>query len=509
MEVNLNLINRFIVPHQPFITEEEAFRNEKSRVNKRLFAGEQTDVYLEDYLHRIELGGSKLQNANGFISFQSDTAKSFFKAILQGYNLTSPVVETYAGLLFGQGFCITSKDTKAQEWLNGKREGKESFEKYLCKKLYASAIEAGLTGNGVLEVYAEVEDNKPVAKVAVIPSERWYPITSNRDNSEIIANAIVHSYKIKDSLYVNRVVIYAKGYNLYFAVETENGKTKGLVDWEGYKSKIGELPEEIKEIAEYEKIYIEETGLNYSTCQVYSSKTGRVDSPFGRSIISESFKSQERELCIRKTQNGRVLDKNSDPPMTIPESLVEQSKEGDPYVNISGKTIVINKEYDAEPKYVEWSGNLAESREDIKDTIDAIMKETRLAGELLGSSAGTGIVTGEALFRKMTATLSELGTKKMLVELAVENVIKACWQIENPDAEMIDFVVKFADGLPTSEAEKIDNILKKNGNEPIISMADAIKEAYPGISDEEVDDTIAKIQEQRGLGNSLTNSEVI
>ena len=43
------------------------------------------------------------------------------------------------------------------------------------------------------------------------------------------------------------------------------------------------------------------------------------------------------------------------------------------------------------------------------------MKETRLAGELLGSSTGSGILTGEALFRKMTATLAELGTKKMLV----------------------------------------------------------------------------------------------
>ena len=39
--------------------------------------------------------------------------------------------------------------------------------------------------------------------------------------------------------------------------------------------------------------------------------------------------------------------------------------------------------------------------------------------------AGSGILTGEALFRKMTATLAELGTKKMLVELAVENIVKA------------------------------------------------------------------------------------
>ena len=109
----------------------------------------------------------------------------------------------------------------------------------------------------------------------------------------------------------------------------------------------------------------------------------------------------------------------------------------------------------------------------------------------------------------MTATLAELGTKKMLVELAVENIIKVCWKIENPDAEMIDCTVKFADGLPTSESEKIDNVLKKNGNEPVISVADAMKELYPGISEEEIQNTLKQIQEQRGLGNTLTNSEAL
>ena len=508
--MDINLINRFIVPQQDLITAEEAERNSNARINKKLFKGEQTDVYLNDYLHRIELGGSKLQGENGFISFQSNTAKDFFKAILQGVNMTSTVVETYAGLLFGQGFSITSKDAKQQEWLNGKREGKESFEKYLCKKLYASAIEAGLTGNGVLEVYSEVdENNKPSAKIAVIPSDRWYPITSAKDPGEIIANAIVHSYQLKDDKYINRIVIYCNKYNLYLAVETENGKIKGLTDWTRHTDKLGKLPDEVEVSTENEFVYVQKTNINISLCQVYSSKIGRVDSPFGRPIISSSFRSQERELCVRKTQNGRVLDKNSDPLLIVPESAVEKDATGKPYVNLSGKTIEINKEYDVEPKYVEWNGSLNESREDIKDTIDAIMKETRLAGELLGSSAGSGILTGEALFRKMTATLAELGTKKMLVELAVENLIKVCWKIENPDAEMIDCTVKFADGLPTSEAEKIDNILKKNGNEPIISMIDAIKEAYPGISDDEARITLEEIQKQRGLGNSLTNSEVI
>ena len=60
----------------------------------------------------------------------------------------------------------------------------------------------------------------------------------------------------------------------------------------------------------------------------------------------EAKTTQERELCVRKTQNGRVLDKNSDPPMITPESAVEMDSTGKPYVNLSGKTIVVNKGYD-------------------------------------------------------------------------------------------------------------------------------------------------------------------
>ena len=295
--------------------------------------------------------------------------------------MTSPVVETYAGLLFGQGFSITSKDAKQQEWLNGKREGKESFEKYLCKKLYASAIEAGLTGNGVLEVYSEVdENNKPYAKIAVIPSDRWYPITSAKDPSEIVANAIIQGYKLKDDNYINRIVIYCNGYNLYLAVETENGKIKGLTDWTRYTDKLGNLPDEVKMSLENEYVYVEETGINISLCQVYASKIGRVDSPFGKPIISSSFRTQERELCVRKTQNGRVLDKNSDPLLIVPESAVERDTTGKPYVNLSGKTIDANIEL-ASQKVAEIKSNIAlnhmhteESRQKIQNLKVDIVK---------------------------------------------------------------------------------------------------------------------------------------
>ena len=196
MDINIKLINRFIVPDKELITAEEAERNCNIKTNKLLFAGKQTDVFLSDYLNRIELGGSKLQGQDGYIPFQSDTAKNFFRSVLQGVNNTKPIVKTYAGLLFGQGFSVTSNVPEQQEWLNGKKDGQESFEKYLCKKLYSSAIEAGLTGNGVIEIYEEIEaDGNKKAKIAVIPADRWYPIVSEKDESEIVANAIIHCCK--------------------------------------------------------------------------------------------------------------------------------------------------------------------------------------------------------------------------------------------------------------------------------------------------------------------------
>ena len=68
-------------------------------------------------------------------------------------------------------------------------------------------------------MYSEVdENNKPSAKIAVITSDRWYPITSAKDPSEIIANAIVHSYQLKDDNYINRIVIYCNPTNILLAV---------------------------------------------------------------------------------------------------------------------------------------------------------------------------------------------------------------------------------------------------------------------------------------------------
>jgi hypothetical protein len=62
---------------------------------------------------------------------------------------------------------------------------------------------------------------------------------------------------------------------------------------------------------------------------------------------------------------------------------------------------------------------------------------------------------------------------------------------------MQGIVLEFANGLPKSRREIIEELLLSNGNLPIQSQASSIKEAYPDMSDKDVEKEIAKINKEK------------
>jgi hypothetical protein len=62
---------------------------------------------------------------------------------------------------------------------------------------------------------------------------------------------------------------------------------------------------------------------------------------------------------------------------------------------------------------------------------------------------------------------------------------------------MQGIVLEFANGLPKSRREIIEELLLSNGNLPIQSQASSIKEAYPDMSNEDVEKEIAKINKEK------------
>lgn len=494
--MELSILNRFVIPGRDLLTAEESNRLPRITLAEMLYDGEQRKAYLDDFLARLEFNGAEI-SANGNISWNSEAVKQRALSVLQGINFMKPIVDLYSGLLFGQGIKASSENTEENAWLNGTGGGDTGFVGYLSKKLLQGCTGAGIRGDAVFEIY---KDNEK-AQVNVVPAQYWYPITAEKDYTQVIANAVVHQYSLRnsdDNIKLNRVVVYAEGYNFYFAVETKNNKIEKVVEWN--PNILGQLPEKKQDIV-YEisenyncTIYYEKTGLDFNLIQRVPFRCSD-NKVFGIPIYTDATISQEKEICIRKTQHSRIIDKYADPVCTGPKSLMQRD-ENDTSVSIRGKYVGIDTD-EKEIKFVAYEGNLDNGRQEMEDCKNNIYRETRTNEAVLGNTKeGIAVLSGTAIEKTMMSTLNEAGIKKMLWSPIITNIIKCAYQLEKGKV-MTGIVLEFANGLPKSRKEVVEELLLSNGNLPIQSQLSSIKEAYPDMSDEDVLAEIAKINQEK------------
>ena len=125
------------------------------------------------------------------------------------------------------------------------------------------------------------------------------------------------------------------------------------------------------------------------------------------------------------------------------------------------------------------------------DCKNNIYRETRTNEAVLGNTKeGIAVLSGTAIEKTMMSTLNEAGVKKMLWSPIISNIIKCSYQLET-GKPMTGVVIEFANGLPKSRKEVIEELMLSNGNLPIQSQVSSIMEAYPDMSKE---DALAEIE---------------
>lgn len=466
---------------QALISREVAKRNRMILENRKLYAGEQSEVYLEAFLKRLQLAGVNHYNGDKLLGYDSDTIRGLYKNVLQGVNLTAPVCNLYADLLFSEGIRLKTDD---DEWA---REFVEREE--LNSKLHLGQIIAGYTGDVIYKVW---QDEK--AKISVIPTENWMPIKN--EFGEVEGHAIIHTIepneKLKTTLNIDelaRVVIYKPGINIYKAFLIKDGKIFKQVPWK--EEVFGKLPGNAKETDSYD--YIEETGYKYNMIQRISNIS--VDySDFGKPFITQSFKENERELCVRATQRARILDKNADPGMYGPSQVIGVDPiTNKPIVATQGKYIAIDKD-DVKPGYITWDGNLEECRQAEDRALQYIYQETGTNAAALSSTIeGIGALSGTALERVLMRPLSVVKMLKSKWDKTIKKMIKLAYEIEK--GKELSVAIEWQDGLPKSAKEDLEIILMKNGGQPVLDEIRAIAQAND-ISEEEAKIIYEDIKQQ-------------
>ena len=502
---------QYFIAGKEFPSQSMAKRQSEILENKKLYDSKQCEIYLDALLNRLDLAGVEHRRyysdgKNSRIS--AVDAKSIYEDIFVAINAHKPIIQTYSTLLFGEGLQVADKNTDRNTWLNGDTNQEDSEEmgwlqrENFSGKAYKTGIGGGQTGSGVFKIWV-TEEGK--AKLTTVPGERWFPVISSWDENLIIADLEVTKFKIDKKLFDNynlsgeytssknilKVVEYEVGKNTYRLFMCDGNKVISQIPWDEANSKyVGEMPQGVR-VEELD--LVQETGYNYSMIQRYPFQEDETHI-LGKPLYSKSTKSSERDLCIRSTQIERILDKNSDPGMAIPETALEEDQNGNIVAQTQGKAMIV-AQGDPTPEYIEFSGHLESNFMQITKHWENIYRETRTNGAILGATVeGIGILSGTAFEQVYAPILAAVQVMKMFIDPVLNRVLKLAYQIENGADELQPEII-YNDGLPKSKIDEIQEIRAMNGELPVMSHTKSIM-LTTGMSEEEAKQEVERINKE-------------
>jgi hypothetical protein len=479
-----------------FPSEEIAQRNKDINKNAELYDSKQSDVYFPALLKRLELAGVEHYRGSNYIGFDSERVEGMYKDVIKGVNMTTPICDFYSDLLFGEGLKITDEDETRNIWING--DSKNDTEGWLERenvidKCKLAQTSSAYKGDAVLKVW---EDTEGKARLNIIPTEFWIPITDfdGSKTGDMTAH-IVEMSKLEKGIYdrknennkILRIVEYCKGYNYYKCFILKSSEVGQQIKWD--EERLGGLPAAAK-LNDDQLTVTEETRFEYSMLQVVANKK-KANSELGSPFITQSFRENERDLTIRATQREMVLDKNANPGMQGPD-ISETDANGNERVNVNSKYIIKQPD-DSDVSYITWNGNLEESRlaEDIAKQY--IYQETGTNGAALAATTeGINTLSGAALEKIFMRPLSIVKSLKDNWNVPISRILKLAHTIENGSDSLQPKKI-WSDGLPQSRKDKIEELKSANGGYSVISQKESIRQSNPGASNEDVNNIYNEI----------------
>jgi len=179
------------------------------------------------------------------------------------------------------------------------------------------------------------------------------------------------------------------------------------------------------------------------------------------------------EIEVRFEQAARILDRHSDPSMTLPESAVQQDSVTGEWTLKLGRAFVTDKD-DAPASYLTWDGQLGPNYKMIDMLMSQFFTLTALSPALLGLADNGPVPSGAALRRQMIPTLAKVNRWRMVLTDAIRECVRAAGAIEG--FEVIDPTITWRDGLPVDalEVAQTEGLLKTAG---LSSTAESVRRA--------------------------------
>lgn len=391
-------------------------------------------------------------------------------------NLFKALTETFKILAF---------QTEPEIWIGEGKSAKRIEDVYSKQKalnlLKKGFISGHAQGDAVLKVYT---NSAKEADISVVNAENWIPVHNPENLDEIIAHVVANTYEVNNSSWTG-----AQQTITYLNVEIHY---RGSYEKRLYQLQNGTI---YKQIGKSERI---QTGFDGFTVFPFNYGTPAWRD-YGLSAYQDLIPIVD-EIVVRLSNNSGILNEHSDPQLIAPGEALEFDSDSGQWVYKRHHVLKMGKNGEM-PAYLTWDGNLASSENQLNRVMDLFYTLSGTNPQLFGQDIA-GNLSGEALAKILIVPIAK--TKEMILNLedAFEQAFNCMLQMRGIK-ETCD--IKFEIGQFNTESDITARVVQEK-NAGITSLKRAVEQINPRYTDEEVEEEVAMIKDDRN-SESMTDLE--
>lgn len=213
----------------------------------------------------------------------------------------------------------------------------------------------------------------------------------------------------------------------------------------------------------------------------------------------------------RFSKVDNVLDKHTDPILTVPEGVLDENgkvkREALNMIEISPEA---GKE---KPEYIVWNANLEAAFNQIDKLTEVFYMTSEISPAAFGIDKGGAVESGRALKLKLLRTIAKVSRKKLYFHRSIIETIYTAqllakeWGLEVDGLKLSKEPIKpdliWADGLPIDLSEAIDDEVKlKDGG--LTTTKDSLIRLY-NLNEKQAEEKAEEIEEENKIEMPETN----
>lgn len=400
-------------------------------VNEKLLEGNHYSAYIQEI-------GDKFSEKYAFLRYMT-------------CNFAGLLSKVIADVLFGEKVAIESKkgDTAQQDFIDAL-----IYENKLDTQLYESALLNSARGDAVLRV--RVEDNQ--IKIEDINPAMYFPEVGGnfREEPKTKTLAWKETYTLEDGKPLVYLIkeIYTVGQietQVYLMKGKDSTEVDRKVDIEEFNLISGN---------NYEETVI--TGID--EIPIIHIPNFRMSNSYWGNSDYEDLQSLFFGINNRMTKIDNILDKHSDPILTVPEGVLDENGN----VEKKALSMIEVRGGEGKPEYIVWNANLESAFQQIDEMVKMVFLFGEVSPDVLGiDTQRGGAESGRALKLRMVRTLAKKNRKALYYEIGIQKAVEVASMFAKSlgakagetgyKGEPIIANVVFPDGVVDDKVEEIQN----------------------------------------------------